>query len=127
MFLSSLPLTTQPGYDTLVSVEYGNQTKGAHKMSELGEMLKTLRTIATGTGRTEDLTKDLGISQNTLRRRIVDLRHLGAVITPVRASGAKTGPWAYKVENWRQIRPMVDKWSRLEQDREQVIKRGLDR
>jgi hypothetical protein len=100
---------------------------GGHTMSELGDTLKTLKAIATGTGRTEDLTRDLGISVNTLRRRIADLRHLGAVITPVRASGAKTGPWAYKVENWRQIRPMVNKWSRLEQDREQVIERGLDR
>ena len=100
---------------------------GGHTMSELGEMLKTLQRIADGSGRTEDLTKDLGISQNTLRRRITDLRHLGADIVPVRASGAKTGPWAYVIRNWRQIKPMVDKWSRLEQDREQVIERGLDR
>ena len=96
-------------------------------MSELGKMLDTLKAIAAGTGRTEDLTNDLGISINTLRRRIADLRHLGADIVPVRASGAKTGPWAYKVKNWSQIQQMVNKWSRLEKDREQVLERGLDR
>ena len=100
---------------------------GGHTMSELGEMLKTLRTIADGTGRTEDLTKDLGISQNTLRRRITDLRHLGADIVPVRASGAKTGPWAYVIRNWRQIKPMADKWSKLESERDKVLESGWER
>ena len=90
-------------------------------MSELGEMLKTLRMIATETGRTEDLTKALGISTNTLRRRIVDLRHFGANIVPVREKGAKTGPWAYEVKNWSQIKPIADKWAKLETERDQLF------
>ena len=89
-------------------------------MNELGDMLKMLKSIVDGDGRAKDLTRDFGISVTTLRRRIADLRHLGVVIVPVRASGAKTGHWKYEVKNWEQVKPTVEKWSHLESERDQL-------
>ena len=88
--------------------------------SELRKVLETLKYMAETSGRTEDLVRDLGVSVNTLRRRVEELRHLGAQVEAVRTRGAKVGTWSYEVKNWGKLRPMVEKWFVLEAEQEKV-------
>jgi hypothetical protein len=89
--------------------------------SELGTIMELAETIAEQTGRSEDLKKKFNMGMTTLRRRIGLLRHFGVQIKSVRTSGAKTGTWSYRIENWQQVKKVILIWKELEAKQEKIL------
>jgi predicted DNA-binding transcriptional regulator YafY len=66
----------------------------------------------------EDLAEKFGVSVPTIKRDIVELRRLGALIISDRNNG-------YRLMNWESIRERVRTWRELERARDLRLSTGF--
>ena len=85
------------------------------------DLLLTLQIVARletmGVLGAADLCVWFGLSVATLKRRLADARHLGAVIE---SSRAESGAWVYRLCNPRAVRERLYQWLELESARSLV-------
>ena len=89
-------------HDTMRLLE---QTKGS-KMSELAKMLMVGFHLLAGDATAEHLAEQVQVSPATLKRYVLELRHMGAVIVSRRDGSA----WLYGLENSEAVQGRLCSW-----------------
>jgi len=72
--------------------------------------LELIQILSGGTCSTDDLSKQFDCSVATTRRMIAAARQMGAEIEVQVSKNPPT--YSYQLKNWRQIKPVVEKWLR---------------
>ena len=76
------------------------------KMSELAKMLMVGFHLLAGDATAEHLAEQVQVSPATLKRYVLELRHMGAVIVSRREGSA----WLYRIENAEAVQSRLCSW-----------------
>ena len=75
-------------------------------MSELAKMLMVGFHLLAGDATAEHLAEQVQVSPATLKRYVLELRHMGAVIVSRREGSA----WLYRIENAEAVQSRLCSW-----------------